>query len=102
MLVTFIVDRRVPAVASLAVRQEFLSGASECWQPALRECRQSWTMKEGVEVVGIALLSSSGMLVALVPPKSPTINYAVSVAIVASRQGSGCAGRLRQAKPSLR
>ena len=58
-------------------------------------------MKEGVEVVGTALLSSSGMLAAHAPPKYQTINYAVSVAIVASRQGSGWAGRLRRAKPSL-
>ena len=52
-------------------------------------------MKEGLEVVGIALLSRSGMLVAHAPPKYQNINYVVvSVAIVASRQGSGWAGRL--------
>ena len=73
----------------------------ECWQPALGECRRSRAMKEGAEVVDIALLSSSGMLVSHAPPKYQNINYALSVAIVASRQGSGWAGRLRRAKPSL-
>ena len=76
----------------------------ECWhEPALGECscRRSRAMKEGAEVVGIALLSSSVMLVSHAPPKYQNINYALSVAIVASRQGSGWAGRLRRAKPSL-
>ena len=73
----------------------------ECWQPALGECRPSRAMKEGAKVVGIALLSSSGIVVSHAPTKNKIINYAVSVAIVASRQGSGWAGRLRRAKPSL-